>query len=40
MEQLRASPVEAHGGTITAENRRDEQGGAAGTRFTLDLPAA
>ena len=32
--------VEAHGGTITAENRRDEQGDAAGTRFTVSLPAA
>ena len=32
--------VEAHGGTITAENRRDGQGNAAGTRFTVSLPAA
>ena len=32
--------VEAHGGTITAEIRRDEQGGSAGTRFTVGLPAA
>ncbi|MDP6120518.1 MAG: stimulus-sensing domain-containing protein [Rhodospirillales bacterium] len=32
--------VEAHGGTITAEIRRDEQGDTAGTRFTVSLPAA
>ena len=32
--------IEAHGGTITAETRRDGQGGAAGTRFSVSLPAA
>ena len=32
--------VEAHGGTITAEIRRDEQGNAVGTRFTVSLPVA
>ena len=32
--------VEAHGGTIAAENRRDGRGDAAGTRFTVSLPAA
>jgi two-component system sensor histidine kinase ChvG len=32
--------VEAHGGTIRAENRGDGQGGVAGARFTVTLPAA
>jgi two-component system sensor histidine kinase ChvG len=32
--------VEAHGGTIRAENRGDGQGGVAGARFVVTLPAA
>ena len=32
--------VEAHGGRITASNRRAEEGGVAGARFTVELPAA
>jgi two-component system sensor histidine kinase ChvG len=32
--------VEAHGGTITAENRQNEAGGIDGARFTIQLPAA
>ena len=32
--------VEAHGGTITAENRQNEVGGIDGARFTIQLPAA
>jgi two-component system, OmpR family, sensor histidine kinase ChvG len=31
--------VEAHGGGIVAENRRDETGGIAGARFIVRLPA-
>jgi len=31
--------VEAHGGTLTAENLRDEDGHIQGARFTLRLPA-
>jgi two-component system sensor histidine kinase ChvG len=31
--------VEAHGGTLTAENLRDEEGHVQGARFTLRLPA-
>ena len=31
--------VEAHGGTIRAENRDDGHGGVAGARFTVSLPA-
>lgn len=31
--------VEAHGGTLTAENLRDEDGHILGARFTLQLPA-
>lgn len=31
--------VEAHGGTLTAENLRDEEGRILGARFTLRLPA-
>ena len=31
--------VEAHGGTIRAENRRDDQGQIAGASFTVSLPA-
>jgi two-component system sensor histidine kinase ChvG len=31
--------VEAHGGTIRAENRRDDQGRIAGASFTVSLPA-
>ncbi len=31
--------VEAHGGSIAAENRRDPQGRIAGARFTVWLPA-
>ena len=31
--------VEAHRGTITAENRRDAEGGVCGARFTVTLPA-
>jgi two-component system sensor histidine kinase ChvG len=31
--------VEAHGGTITSENRRSERDNAPGTRFTVRLPA-
>lgn len=31
--------VEAHGGTLTAENLRDEDGRVQGARFTLTLPA-
>ncbi len=31
--------VEAHGGTITAENRTDAEGRAVGARFTVRLPA-
>jgi two-component system sensor histidine kinase ChvG len=30
--------VDAHGGRITAENRRDETGAATGARFTIRLP--
>ena len=30
--------VEAHGGAIAAENRRDAAGGVAGARFTVRLP--
>ena len=30
--------VEAHDGTIRAENRRDDQGRIAGARFTVSLP--
>ncbi len=30
--------VEAHGGTIWAENRRGEQGDVIGARFTIELP--
>lgn len=32
--------VEAHGGTITAENRQNEGGAVLGARFTIQLPAA
>ena len=32
--------VEAHGGTIRAENRTDEDGGTLGARFVVFLPAA
>jgi len=32
--------VEAHNGTIRAENRRDNQGGTVGARFIVELPAA
>jgi len=32
--------AEAHGGAITAENRRDANGGILGARFIVDLPAA
>ena len=32
--------AEAHGGAITAENRRDADGGILGARFIVDLPAA
>ena len=32
--------AEAHGGTLTAANRVDEQGNVIGARFTLSLPAA
>lgn len=32
--------VEAHGGTITAENRQNETGAVHGARFTIQLPAA
>jgi len=32
--------VEAHGGRITAENRRDAAGAIAGARFIVHLPAA
>jgi two-component system sensor histidine kinase ChvG len=32
--------VEAHGGTITAETRRDQTGKALGALFTVRLPAA
>ncbi len=31
--------VEAHGGSVTAENRRDPDGGVRGARFTVRLPA-
>lgn len=31
--------VEAHGGTIVAENRKDANGEVAGARFTIRLPA-
>jgi two-component system sensor histidine kinase ChvG len=31
--------VEAHGGSITAENRTDAAGAVAGARFTVTLPA-
>ncbi len=31
--------VEAHGGTLTAENLRDEDGAVLGARFTMRLPA-
>jgi two-component system sensor histidine kinase ChvG len=31
--------VEAHGGTLTAENLRDEDGDILGARFTMRLPA-
>jgi two-component system sensor histidine kinase ChvG len=31
--------VEAHGGTIEAENRLDEEGGVIGARFVVRLPA-
>ena len=31
--------AEAHGGTLTAANRVDEQGNVIGARFTLSLPA-
>lgn len=31
--------VEAHGGTLTAENLRDEDGHILGARFTMSLPA-
>ena len=30
--------VEAHGGTIRAENRRDDQGRIIGASFTVSLP--
>jgi two-component system sensor histidine kinase ChvG len=30
--------VEAHGGRLTAENRRDDKGGIAGARFIVRLP--
>ncbi|MDI1365387.1 MAG: ATP-binding protein, partial [bacterium] len=30
--------VEAHGGGLTAENRRDADGAVIGARFTVDLP--
>ncbi|MGB8843427.1 MAG: stimulus-sensing domain-containing protein [Aliidongia sp.] len=30
--------VEAHGGRLTAENRRDDQGGIAGARFIVRIP--
>ena len=32
--------VEAHGGTVIAENRRDETGEIAGARFVIRLPGA
>ncbi len=32
--------VEAHGGTVIAENRRDETGEVAGARFVIRLPGA
>ncbi len=32
--------VEAHGGTVQAENRLDDQGGVIGARFRVTLPAA
>ena len=32
--------VEAHGGRLSAENRPDSEGGVAGTRFRVELPAA
>jgi len=32
--------VEAHGGTLTADNRRNEDGRILGARFTVDLPVA
>jgi len=32
--------IEAHGGTITAETRRDDTGQALGARFTVRLPVA
>ena len=32
--------VEAHRGTITAENRRDVDGSIIGARFTVRLPVA
>ncbi len=31
--------AEAHGGSLVAENRVDEQGNVIGARFTLKLPA-
>jgi two-component system sensor histidine kinase ChvG len=31
--------VEAHGGTVRAENRDDGHGGVAGARFVVTLPA-
>ena len=32
--------VEAHRGTITAQNRRDADGAVTGARFTVRLPMA
>jgi two-component system sensor histidine kinase ChvG len=32
--------VEAHGGTITAENRQNGAESSLGARFTIQLPAA
>jgi two-component system sensor histidine kinase ChvG len=32
--------VEAHGGTIRAENRRGHDGAVIGARFVIDLPQA
>jgi two-component system sensor histidine kinase ChvG len=32
--------IEAHNGSLTATNRRDQSGEVTGARFTIDLPAA
>jgi len=32
--------IEAHGGTMRAENRKDDQGNVVGARFRIDLPEA